>query len=72
MSLTCHAAVELAEQSRLSVAEPILIEETNNTVLWLRPHAIIAKVATRTASEHRSDNGVEVLPPPIVRHPQGP
>jgi hypothetical protein len=46
MSLTCHATFELAEQSRLSVAEPILIEETNNTVLWLRPHAIIAKVAT--------------------------
>ena len=44
------AAVEIAHEIGLDVAEPVLIQETNNTVVWLRPHAIIAKVGTRTGS----------------------
>jgi Phosphotransferase enzyme family len=28
------------------VDDPVLVQETNNTVVWLRPHEIIAKVGT--------------------------
>jgi hypothetical protein len=44
------AAVEIAREIGLDVAEPVLVQETNNTVVWLWPHAIIAKVGTRTGS----------------------
>ena len=33
------------------VDDPILLQETNNTVVWLRPHEIIAKVGTWAHSE---------------------
>lgn len=32
-----HAAVDVAEGLGLIVGEPALIQETNNTVLWLQP-----------------------------------
>ncbi len=50
MTVASRVAVEVAERLGLSVDQPVLIQETNNTVLWLRPHAIIAKVATRRDS----------------------
>lgn len=34
----------------MSLDEPLLIQETNHTVVWLRPHPIIAKVGTRRDS----------------------
>lgn len=40
MSVACRAAVEVAERVGFSVEEPVLIQETNNTVGWLRPHAL--------------------------------
>jgi Ser/Thr protein kinase RdoA (MazF antagonist) len=42
-----RAAVEVAHQLGLATGEAHLIQETNNTVVWLRPHPVIAKVATR-------------------------
>lgn len=74
MTDACRAAVEVAEQLGLGVDEPLLIQETNNTVVWLRPHAVIAKVATRAASVERlllehevatalAGAGAEVAPP---------
>jgi Ser/Thr protein kinase RdoA (MazF antagonist) len=35
----------------IHVAEPALLQETNNTVVWLRPSPVVAKVATRAASK---------------------
>ena len=33
------------------VSEPALLQETNNTVVWLRPSPVVAKVATRPDSK---------------------
>lgn len=33
------------------VDDPVLVQETNNLVVWLRPHAIIAKIGTWSHSE---------------------
>jgi Ser/Thr protein kinase RdoA (MazF antagonist) len=41
------AAVEVAEAFGVASTDPTLLQETNNTVVWLRPHAVVAKVATR-------------------------
>jgi Ser/Thr protein kinase RdoA (MazF antagonist) len=41
------AAVEVAAGFGVASTDPKLIQETNNTVVWLRPHAVVAKVATR-------------------------
>ncbi len=84
MTIASRVAVEVAERLGLSVDQPVLIQQTDNTVLWLRPHAIIAKVATRRDSveaairEHRvatelGQLGAAVALPvpeiPPVRHP---
>jgi len=42
-----RAAVESAKQIGLAVCDPVLVQETNNTVVWLYPEPVIAKVATR-------------------------
>jgi hypothetical protein len=39
--------VELAGQLGLRPEHPHVLQETNNTVVWLRPEPVIAKVATR-------------------------
>jgi hypothetical protein len=41
-----RAAIEVAEELGLTLDGPLLIQETNNTVVWLRPYPIIAKVGT--------------------------
>ncbi len=41
------AAVEVAATFGVASTDPKLLQETNNTVVWLRPDAVIAKVATR-------------------------
>ena len=45
------------------VDDPILLQETNNTVVWLRPHEIIAKVGTWAHSEEalRREHGVATI-----------
>ena len=35
----------------IQVTDPALLHETNNTVVWLRPAPVVAKVATRTDSK---------------------
>jgi Ser/Thr protein kinase RdoA (MazF antagonist) len=45
-----RAAVEVARRFGVRAEAPVLVQETNNTVVWLRPHPIIAKVGTRTNS----------------------
>ena len=42
-----RAAIDVANQLDLILDEPLLIQETNHTVVWLRPSPIIAKVGTR-------------------------
>ena len=44
------AAVEVAEEAGLAARDPVLLHETNNTVVWLRPEPVIAKVGTRPAA----------------------
>ena len=38
------AATRAGERSGYRSAHPVLIQETNNTVVWLQPHDVIAKV----------------------------
>jgi Ser/Thr protein kinase RdoA (MazF antagonist) len=45
------AAVEVARQFGINGDKPQLIQETNHTVVWLRPCAVIAKVGTRRDAE---------------------
>jgi len=67
------AAVEVAERLGLAVTEPVLVQETNNTVLWLRPHPIIAKVGTHSGSaellvrEHDVASALAELGAPVGR-----
>jgi hypothetical protein len=42
-----RAAVEVAEQFGLGVDEPRVLQAMNNTVVWLWPASVVAKVATR-------------------------
>ena len=44
------AAVRVGSQHGFATDTPILVQETNNTVVWLRPNAVIAKVGTRPHS----------------------
>jgi Ser/Thr protein kinase RdoA (MazF antagonist) len=45
------AAVEVGAAYGVGAAAPALLQETNNTVVWLRPFPVIAKVATRADSK---------------------
>jgi hypothetical protein len=40
------AALRVAAEHGYETTDPIVVQETNNTVVWLRPHPIIAKVGT--------------------------
>ncbi len=42
------AAVELGQKWGVETSAPVVLQETNNTVIWLAPGPVIAKVATRT------------------------
>jgi hypothetical protein len=80
-----RAAIRVAKGLDLLVDKPLLIQETNSTVVWLRPHSIIAKVGTHAESaefltrEHEVASiltaaGAPIAPPwpdtPPVRDPQ--
>jgi predicted trehalose synthase len=41
-----EAAVGVASRFGLVVEDPLVLHDSNNTVVWLRPHAVVAKVAT--------------------------
>ena len=68
------AAVEVGRAYAVHASEPTLLQETNNTVVWLRPSPVIAKVATRAEAkvdvrlEHAVGSelaalGAEIAPP---------
>jgi len=42
-----RAAVEVGAALGVDASAPALLQETNNTVVWLRPSPVVAKVATR-------------------------
>lgn len=46
MASGLEVAIEVAEQYGVDVLDPLILQETNNTVVWLRPHALVAKVGT--------------------------
>lgn len=50
-STAAFAACRVAETFGYLAEDPIVLQETNNTVIWLRPHAIIAKVGKRRHSD---------------------
>lgn len=57
MTSAISAAVEVGRRHGVNAADPKVVQETNNTVVWLRPEPVIAKVATRT--EARGDLRLE-------------
>jgi len=67
-----RAAIDVANQLGLKLDEPLLIQETNHTVVWLRPYPIIAKVGTRADSaealihEHDVASALAVRGAPIA------
>lgn len=46
----CRAATDIAAKYGIRADNPLLLQETNNTVVWLRPSDVIAKVGTRVDS----------------------
>jgi Ser/Thr protein kinase RdoA (MazF antagonist) len=44
ISIPASAACRVAAKYGLILDDPVILQESNNTVVWLRPHAIIAKV----------------------------
>jgi Ser/Thr protein kinase RdoA (MazF antagonist) len=68
-----RAAIGVGEQLGLTLDGPVLIQETNNTVVWLRPHPIIAKVGTHSYSaevlvrEHAVASALAMTEAPIAR-----
>jgi Ser/Thr protein kinase RdoA (MazF antagonist) len=68
-----RAAINVAVQLGLKVDEPLLIQETNHTVVWLRPFPILAKVGTRRDSaealirEHHVASALALRGAPIAR-----
>ena len=53
MRSAIDAAVRVGAQYGYDTDRPVLVHETNNTVVWLAPHAVIAKVGTRANSAER-------------------
>lgn len=39
-----RAALEVGAASGLHPGEPVILQDTNNVVIWLRPHEVVAKV----------------------------
>lgn len=72
VSPAVRAAVEVARGSGIECDAPALLQETNNTVVWLRPHQVIAKVGTHRDSgqilthEHRVASALAELGAPIA------
>lgn len=56
----CQAAADIAARYGIRADSPLLLQETNNTVVWLRPSDVIAKVGTRADSVHELQREYEV------------
>lgn len=48
-----EAAVAVVSKFGIVVEDPVVLHDSNNTLVWLRPHAVVAKVAT--GHHHRLD-----------------
>jgi hypothetical protein len=48
-----RAALEVGSQLGFGSIDPILLQETNHTVVWLSPHPVVAKVATRASAAEK-------------------
>jgi hypothetical protein len=48
-----RAAVTVGAEHGYLADTPVLLQDTNHTVLWLRPHEVVAKVGTRLGSAER-------------------
>ena len=66
------AAIAVASSFRLSGTEPVVLSDTNNLVLWLRPTPVVAKVATGhhrrlglelAVAKHLRERGAPIVPP---------
>jgi hypothetical protein len=51
MTSAVKAATEVARHFGIISTDPLLLQETNNTVVWLRPEPVVAKVAVRAHSQ---------------------
>jgi hypothetical protein len=66
------AAVEVGRLYGLASPEPVVIQETNHTVVWLRPHPVMAKVGTRPhiggalVFEHEVVSALHALGAPVA------
>jgi Ser/Thr protein kinase RdoA (MazF antagonist) len=47
MTSALQAAREVAGQFGITTTDPVVLQDTNNTVVWLRPEPVVAKVAVR-------------------------
>jgi hypothetical protein len=56
----CRAAADIAANHGIRADNPLLLQETNNTVVWLRPSDVIAKVGTRADSADELQREYEV------------
>jgi hypothetical protein len=71
------AATEAGRHWGFASSDPILLQETNNTVVWLSPHPVVAKVATRAEGtekllrEHQVATALADLGAPIGRPLKG-
>jgi aminoglycoside/choline kinase family phosphotransferase len=74
LSNAAHAAIQIGSRFGYEADDALVVQESNNTVVWLRPYAVIAKVGKRNHSaaslvrEHEvanflAGNGAAVAPP---------
>jgi aminoglycoside/choline kinase family phosphotransferase len=74
LSSAARAAIRIGSRFGYQTDDALVVQESNNTVVWLRPYAVIAKVGRRSHSaaslvrEHEvadflSRNGAAVAPP---------
>ena len=72
-SAATAAAVRVAAMHGYPARDPVVVQETNNVVVWLRPHEIIAKVgrwrhsAESLAREHAVAIALAAAEAPIAR-----
>jgi hypothetical protein len=53
MSRALNAALTAAHEAGIDNSSPVLLQNTNHAVFWLRPHPVIAKVSTRLGAGAR-------------------
>lgn len=71
------AALEVARDHGIEAADPVVLQETNNLVAWLRPHEVVVKVGRRPGRdqalrlEHRVCTVLAARGMPVVRPIEG-